>query len=682
VKRANGASRTTRLVAAIAGSLALALTVSGCVASDEVDTPESLSGSTGEVSPWLSAASTSAVSLPSLAGPYPGTPNVAEGLLPPTNSWLSGGVLPTPVQPLFTGVLAVLPGDDGFTVGLPRPVATDKTVFGSFPPDVSFSLESDSFTLAAYDSLSGTFAFSEGDNETGRLTLAQGWPYSFYTATAAQIVGLPAANESNETGGVITVGGVAYEFISSGGVEASTAGTSVELEAGDTIALFAHPAGASDADLELLRSGAVALKGTGTSYVTADGLATTALSYDVGGAATVFASRVHQEIQGASVVKLAAGYESIYGALTLHSGSEFHFSVPEKTVTAVLDVSGLTADEKASLATQVTEDAATIDFAATDTYYGGKALYRASQLYGLATGLGLTDVTSELKTRMLGELELWLDPAGCMGRSTKCFVYDPVLRGITGLAPSYGSDEFNDHHFHYGYFLYALSVLAADDASLVDEFRTMADVIAADIAAPQQSENFMQRRSFDDYTGHSWASGTSPFADGNNQESASESVNAWVGLLLWAQVSENEELVSQATWLYSTESATATRYWLGADLPSGFTSPFFALNWAGKRDYATFFDATPSAILGVELLPMSPSTSFLPADADLVHKQVDDAIPTSSLELPLVDYVIMYLATVDRDAALELESRLPDSRVDNANTRSYLQAWILTRPTP
>ena len=40
---------------------------------------------------------------------------------------------------------------------------------------------------------------------------------------------------------------------------------------------------------------------------------------------------------------------------------------------------------------------------------------------------------------------------------------------------------------------------------------------------------------FDPYRGHSWASGPSPFASGNNQESSSEAVAAWNGLALWAR---------------------------------------------------------------------------------------------------------------------------------------------------
>ena len=42
---------------------------------------------------------------------------------------------------------------------------------------------------------------------------------------------------------------------------------------------------------------------------------------------------------------------------------------------------------------------------------------------------------------------------------------------MVGLTPSFGSDEYNDHHFHYGYFLYAAGVLAANDPALAKQWR-------------------------------------------------------------------------------------------------------------------------------------------------------------------------------------------------------------------
>ena len=58
----------------------------------------------------------------------------------------------------------------------------------------------------------------------------------------------------------------------------------------------------------------------------------------------------------------------------------------------------------------------------------------------------------------------------------------------------------------------------------------------------QGAQRFADRRVFDAYAAHSWASGTSPFADGNNQESSSEATTAWAGLQLWARARGNAEL--------------------------------------------------------------------------------------------------------------------------------------------
>ena len=90
-----------------------------------------------------------------------------------------------------------------------------------------------------------------------------------------------------------------------------------------------------------------------------------------------------------------------------------------------------------------------------------------------------------------------------------------------------------------------------------DKIAPVVDLAVADIASAQASSAFPQYRNFDPYSGHAWASGSSPFADGNNQESSSEAVNAWNAVALWAKVRGNTELQNQATWMMSTE---ANRY--------------------------------------------------------------------------------------------------------------------------
>ena len=147
---------------------------------------------------------------------------------------------------------------------------------------------------------------------------------------------------------------------------------------------------------------------------------------------------------------------------------------------------------------------------------------------------------------------------------------------ILGLNVSYtpeynfsGSDEFNDHHFHYGYFIYAAAILAQYDADFLSAHKDGINLLVADIANYKTGEELPLRRAYDPYAGHSWASGAAPFSDGNNQESSSEAINAWTGVALWGEVSGNDALEMQAGWLLSNEALTAQRYWLTSPEGSG-----------------------------------------------------------------------------------------------------------------
>jgi endo-1,3(4)-beta-glucanase len=254
-----------------------------------------------------------------------------------------------------------------------------------------------------------------------------------------------------------------------------------------------------------------------------------------------------------------------------------------------------------------------------------------------------------------------------------------------GLTASFGSDEFNDHHFHYGYFLYAASVAASNDPALTEKIAPVIDLLVAELATNQTSRYFPERRVFDAYAGHSWASGYSPFADGNNQESSSEAITAWNGLALWGKVTKNSALSTEASWMLSSETASANAYWTNFDQSAavyrGYDHSIASLNWGGKRDYATWFSPEPSAKLGILLVPMSPVAGYLAGDPARIDKNVSEGAP-SGYDVPLGDYVLMYSAQAGADQAakaLAVAKTLPDKFIDDGNSRSYLLAWIMTR---
>ncbi len=247
----------------------------------------------------------------------------------------------------------------------------------------------------------------------------------------------------------------------------------------------------------------------------------------------------------------------------------------------------------------------------------------------LADQLGVTDVATDLRTKLTTELETWFDPKRCATQTTKCFVYDDQIKSIIGQEASFGSDELNDHHFHYGYLIYAAAVVSANDSALADKIAPVVDLVVADIASAQASAAFPQYRNFDPYAGRSWASGSSPFADGNNQESSSEAVNAWNALALWEQVRGNTDLQTQASWMMSIEANAAKLYWTNTDLSEfpAFTHKIAALNWGGKRDYATWFSAEPGAMLGIQLIPMGSYSTYLAGDTDRIKANLAEGAP-------------------------------------------------------
>ena len=273
--------------------------------------------------------------------------------------------------------------------------------------------------------------------------------------------------------------------------------------------LYGAPDGADAASLAKAAADPVVSTSVDHS-VDGDTVKTTLNYVTANGGDTVIVPMADQTVDGGS--KATGTYASIYGAMDLYTGTSLTTTAPVTEPSDELDLSNLSDEDKTALVEQIKTDAASIDFAAsaTDTYFGGKMLYRAANLMTLAEQLGVTDVAATLRTGLTAELTKWFDPKGCDTSATKCFVYDDGIKSIIGLEASFGSDELNDHHFHYGYLLYAAAVVAKNDPALADKFAPVADLLVADIASSDATADFPQYRNFDPYSGHAWASGSSP----------------------------------------------------------------------------------------------------------------------------------------------------------------------------
>ncbi|GEK16733.1 glycosyl hydrolase [Cellulomonas persica] len=608
---------------------------------------------------------------------------VDDAVLPQTNRWYSGLVFGD--QPVFAQPLSFQLTASGFTLGLPRPVGTATTVAAPHVPALTVDVGATRAVVSAADPVAVTLALLDDRGEVlGHVALAEGSPVVTFTAARDLTVrtegGLSATPDGPSTARG-EVGGTDWAVQAPSFDAGATA-----VAAGEVVGWYALPADATSAAERALADAAQhPVQGVDVTYGVDERVARTTLTYRTAGGDGAYVLAPHHRA-GDQPERDGCGlgeYASLGGPLELCAGSRLDAFAPTVEPAPVPDVADASSHERQAILTALADDVASTPDFPSDTYFGGKALFRAATLVVLGEQLGATDQVADLRTRTEDALREWTQPDGCGQREARCFVYDPDARSVIGLTPSFGSDELNDHHFHYGYLLAAGGLLAADDPALADDLAPVLDLLATDVAAGTASDDLPQLRTFDPYSGHSWASGSAPFADGNNQESSSEAVNAWNGLGLWAQASGQDDLLAQATWLASTESAAARTYWTAPAPVPGFEHEIVSLVWGGKRDYATWFSPEPSAILGIQLIPMGPAQAALAEGVDpqrirhaVVEAGADGTAPTFG------GYVLAYLALAGDDDAAEAWERLlaiPADAVDDGTSRAALLAFVAAR---
>ena len=610
-------------------------------------------------------------------------PRLANGLAPPTNRWFSGLALGPTAQPVYPMPYSYTPTSDGFSFGVPSVSTQPEVITGFASSDVHVRIPGmTSATVTGYDDDSATVTLADSRGAVARVVLARGSPYLSLTALT------PVTLETNLpfSSGASTraASGRAYSAVTRG---ARIDGTHVGLGAGTAVTWFPVPDGGSR---QAMADAAMVLTGTDLSYGVNSTTATTRITYR-GNGTGAFGVLPHQTPQLATQTACNLGtIPTVFGTMRICQGHQLEWSTPNRPVQTQLPIDRLPATDRNRLAPIVRADIAASTTFPTDTYYGGKALQRLTQLWQLAEQLGLSQAAASAKSQLVGQLNQWTDPQGCANRSVKCFVYDDQARGLVGMAPSFGSEGFSDHHFHYGYFLYTAGILAMNDPALMARWRPVMDLVAADLAS-SGSGAFPDRRTFDPYGGQSWANGSTPLPDGNDQESTSEAINAWIGLDLWSKATHNQALSTQAQWMLAGETRAALRYGLYLDRADpvyrGYQHQIVSLTFGSKRGYQTWFSAEASAKLGIQLLPSAPASMVYlrSVPSALIRQEVQEATGTGGFSQTLSDYVLMYSAlagSTERDRALKIAGDPQWTSIDSGNSRAYLTAWILCAGLP
>lgn len=599
---------------------------------------------------------------------------LADGLAPPTSRWFSSLVFSADPQPVYPYPLAFGPRADGFTLQLPPVATTATTIAAPLTGGLPVGLGATQFSVTAYDPVSVTLQYADAGGPLADVTIAEGAAAVAVRAVRETTLEVGAPFDSvTESVWSATVAGQEYGIRSP---DSSAEGSTITVPAGGWAQLYAVPDGGS------VTAWATALGDPVTGVTVAHSIegdsARTRLAYDGAGATVLVPFAGHDACAPDNEL---GTFTTPYGDTTPCVAEALEWTVPAIEAASGYDLNGIDDARRAALVAQLDVDIRAVSPAPADTYFGGKSLARTAAMLSLAASLGEDELADLAADTLTDQLEPWLDPQACRAQAERCFVYDDRLHLVVGKPAAFGAEDGNDHHFHYGYFLTAAAALASHRPDMTEQLSPVMGALVADIAAGTADGEVPPLRVFDPYRGHSWAAGLAPFSDGNNQESSSEAVAAWNGMAQWAEVTGDATLADDATWLLSAEADAATRLWLEPDnLPAGYAQSIVSLSWSDKRDYATWFSAEPSAILGIQLLPLGPvSLAYLAGDPERIAVNVADAGGATAFDGPLGDSVAQYTALSGpegRAAAETWAASVPADDLDDGSSLSGVLAWL------
>ncbi|GAA5178987.1 hypothetical protein GCM10025771_19660 [Niveibacterium umoris] len=638
-----------------------------------------------------------------------------EGGPAPTNKWYSSLLFDKWAQPLYAQPASYRPVAAGFQVDVPRPAA----VFNG-------SREENDIVAAHKATLSiAPTAFVPADARIGRFsdwavdvvmasgkdrftaTIAHGSPYSFYELTqgnarfkSSEPYRVFSRSEDGRALG-LAVGDRAFALYAPAGgqwqeVDAQT--LELVLPPGKGYFSVAALQAADAAQVNLLRRYAFAfITDTQVSWqydekrseLTTTYTATTLLreGTEKGSVFALYPHQWHDNPLLPAVLPLS--YPSIRGELKVVSGNSFKTryryrgfvpawpALPDGPSRTKLDA--FLAEDLQFGPDQL--------LGSRGTYWEGKGLNRAVQVMGIVEAMGRTRDRDAILAATKARMQRWFAPGEEVDRY---FHYNARVGSLIGYPDEYGSaDQLNDHHFHYGYWIFAAAQIALRDPDWAkrEKWGGMVELMIADIANTDPANRMFPRlRHFDPYEGHSWASGGAPFYDGNNQESSSEAINAWAGMILWGEATGNKRIRDTGIYLYTTEVEALKHYWF--DLHHKVFAPEYsnldaAMVWGDKYIHTTWWTEDPREVHGINLLPLTTASLYLGTDPDYIQRNLEamDAEFARFLarggKAPRdiwQDILLGYHALRDADAAIARWN--PSGAVEDGETRSHTWHWM------
>ncbi|KAF9129371.1 hypothetical protein BGW39_004211 [Mortierella sp. 14UC] len=316
------------------------------------------------------------------------------------------------------------------------------------------------------------------------------------------------------------------------------------------------------------------------------------------------------------------------GKMVAYIGSSWHLYESERVVIDFLPEGWLQTVQPGQLAAIKSQARADIEHnfdKETDLdsmYFAGKGLAKFALLCLVVKDV-LND-TEEVQRKCLDKLKGSF--ARYMENRQKFpLVYDRIWRGLVsvqglnhGALADFGNSWYNDHHYHYGYFIHAAAIFRHLDPDWrTEELGNYVDDLLRDVANPSSNDTHFPRfRSFDWFMGHSWSQGIFVSMDGKDEESTSEDINLYYAMSLWGRVSNRPEMDQLGQMMLTIARRSIQAYFLLEDdnmnHPPGFIgNKVTGILYENKVDHTTFFSPRIECIQGIQMIPATPALPMI-----------------------------------------------------------------------
>ncbi|MCJ1274857.1 hypothetical protein MMC21_002655 [Puttea exsequens] len=253
-------------------------------------------------------------------------------------------------------------------------------------------------------------------------------------------------------------------------------------------------------------------------------------------------------------------------------------------------------------------------------YFSGKALAKfATLIYTIHDLLREPDLAAQGLKELQGAFARFVT-----NRQIYPLVYDTKWNGVVSVGSylsgnsgqDFGNTYYNDHHFHYGYFIYTAAVIAYLNPKWLALNKSWVNTLVRDAANPsQQDPLFPFSRMFDWYHGHSFAKGLFESADSKDEESSSEDAFCSYAIKMWGHVIGDTSTEARGNLMLAIQARTLSNYFLmqsnNVNQPANFIgNKATGILFENKIDHTTYFGMNAEYIQGIHMLPLSPSSAY------------------------------------------------------------------------